>query len=334
MFVEDIYNEAAITKDIYLKYGSYTVDNFDKPQNNNALKFLEIKERLNGKELHCFFAKKTDEEIFVIVPMEDMGGQVEFVVTYTNFFLEIKAKSRKKSRFNSNIVIPDLQYAFEQLCIVHFVEDTEKDHVSLRDLVANEELAKKASKLEIAPVTQIENQKDIWTKYIEAQNLIISTLEKPYSCKSYYDPEISYFEDGKTMKQIRFKVELNANKRTEYSDFEDELKNQLNIEANFDGDGCVQLTYDEISRGLDSIIRKKFSSLLEREKKIGCILSIRPFNIEERITRMYPEHKFRVEQNGRVLLILESIAILMNFPTLLQKILILSALTETILKFI
>lgn len=290
MFVEDIYNEEAITKEIYLKYGSYTVDNFDKPQNNNALKFLEIKERLNGKELHCFFAKKTDEEIFVIVPMEDMGGQVEFVVTYTNFFLEIKAKSRKKSRFNSNIVIPDLQYAFEQLCIVHFVEDTEKDHVSLRDLVANEELAKKASKLEIAPVTQIENQKDIWTKYIEAQNLIISTLEKPYSCKSYYDPEISYFEDGKTMKQIRFKVELNANKRTEYSDFEDELKNQLNIEANFDGDGCVQLTYDEISRGLDSIIRKKFSSLLEREKKIGCILSIRPFNIEERITRMYPEH--------------------------------------------
>lgn len=72
-----------------------------------------------------------------------MGGQVEFVVTYTNFFLEIKAKSRKKSRFNSNIVIPDLQYAFEQLCIVHFVEDTGKDHVSLRDLVANEELAKK-----------------------------------------------------------------------------------------------------------------------------------------------------------------------------------------------
>ena len=233
--------------------------------------------------------------------MEDMGGQVEFVVTYTNFFLEIKAKSRKKSRFNSNIVIPDLQYAFEQLCIVHFVEDTGKDHVSLRDLVANEELAKKASKLEIAPITQIENQKEIWTKYIEAQNLIISTLEKPYSCKSYYDPEISYFEDGKTMKQIRFKVELNANKRTEYSDFEDELKNQLNIEANFDGDGCVQLTYDEINRGLDSIIRKKFSSLLEREKKIGCILSIRPFNLEERITRKYPDHKFRVEQNGRVL---------------------------------
>lgn len=319
MFVEDIYNEAAITKDIYLKYGSYTVDNFDKPQNKNTLKFLEIKERLNGKELHCFFAKKTDDEIFVIVPMEDMGGQVEFVVTYTNFFLEIKAKSRKKSRFNSNIVIPDLQYAFEQLCIVHFVEDTEKDHVSLRDLVANEELAKKASKLEIDPVTQIENQKEIWTKYIEAQNLIISTLEKPYSCKSYYEPEISYFEDGKTLKQIRFKVELNANKRTEYSDFEDELKNQLNIEANFDGDGCVQLTYDEISRGLDSIIRKKFSSLLEREKKIGCILSIRPFNLEERITRKYPDHKFRVEQNGRVLFISGIGSDINDFSKLLAK---------------
>ena len=303
MFVEDIYNEAATTKDIYLIYGSYTVDNFDKPQNNNALKFLEIKERLNNKELHCFFSKKTDDEIFVIVPMEDMGGQVEFVVTYSNFFLEIKAKSRKKSRFNSNVVIPDLQYAFDQLCTIHFVEDTEKDCVSLRDLFTNEELAKKALKLEVAPVTQIENQKEIWTKYIEAQNLIISTLQKPYSCKTYYDPEISYFEDGETKRQIRFKVELNTNKRTEYSDFEDELKSQLNIEASFDGDGCVQLTYDEINRGLDSIIRKKFLSLLEREKKIGCILSIRPFNLEERITMMYPEHKFRVEQNGRFLLV-------------------------------
>ena len=113
--------------------------------------------------------------------MEDMGGQVEFVVTYSNFFLEIKAKSRKKSRFNSNVVIPDLQYAFDQLCTIHFVEDTEKDCVSLRDLFTNEELAKKALKLEVAPVTQIENQKEIWTKYIEAQNLIISTLQKPYS---------------------------------------------------------------------------------------------------------------------------------------------------------
>ena len=49
MVIEDIFNEAATNKDIYLKYGSYTVESFDKPQNNNVLKFLEIKERLNGK---------------------------------------------------------------------------------------------------------------------------------------------------------------------------------------------------------------------------------------------------------------------------------------------
>lgn len=303
MFVEDIYNEAATTKDVYLKYGTYTIDNFDKPQNNNVLKFLEIKERLNGKELHCFFAKKTEDELFVIVPMEDMGGQMEFVVTYSNFFLEIKAKSRKKSRFNSNVVFPDPQYAFDQLCTIHFVEDVEKNSISIRDLLTNEELAKKTLKLEVAPVTQIENQKEIWTKYIEAQNLIIQSLQKPYSCKTYYDPEITYFEDGETMKNVRFKVDLNTNKRTEYSDFEDELKNQLSIEANFDGDGCVQLTYDEINRGLDSIIRKKFSSLLERDKKIGCILSIRPYNLEERITKKYAERRFNVEQSGRLVLV-------------------------------
>ena len=63
MVIEDIFNEAATSKDIYLKYGSYTIENFDKPQNNNALKFLELKERLNDKELHCFFAKKTEDEL-------------------------------------------------------------------------------------------------------------------------------------------------------------------------------------------------------------------------------------------------------------------------------
>lgn len=319
MVIEDIFNEAATSKDIYLKYGSYTIENFDKPQNNNALKFLELKERLNDKELHCFFAKKTEDELFVIVPMEEIGGQIEFVVTYSNFFLEIKVKSRKKSRFNNNVVIPDPQYAFEQLCTIHFVEDVDKDCISIRDLLTNEELAKKTLKLEVAPVTQIENQKEIWTKYIEAQNLIIQSLQKPYSCKTYYDPEITYFEDGKTIKNVRFKVELNTNKRTEYSDFEDEMKNQLNIEANFDGDGCVQLTYDEINRGLDSIIRKKFSSLLEREKKIGCILSIRPYNLEERITRKYAERRFRVEQSGRLVLISGLDCDIEEFATSLNK---------------
>lgn len=222
MVIEDIFNEAATNKDIYLKYGSYTVESFDKPQNNNVFKFLEIKERLNGKELRCFFAKKTDDEFFVIVPMEEMGGEIEFVVTYSNFFLEIKTKSRKKSRFNNNVVIPDPQYAFEQLCTIHFVEDVDKDSISIRNLLTNEELAKKTLKLEVAPVTQIENQKEIWTKYIEAQNLIIQSLQKPYSCKTYHDPEITYFEDGETMKNVRFKVDLNTNKRTEYSDIEDE----------------------------------------------------------------------------------------------------------------
>ena len=44
MFVEDIYNEAATTKDIYLIYGSYTVDNFDKPQiTKNCIVFFQRK---------------------------------------------------------------------------------------------------------------------------------------------------------------------------------------------------------------------------------------------------------------------------------------------------
>ena len=86
MVIEDIFNEAAASKEIYLKYGSYTIENFDKPQNGNSLSFVEIRERLNNQECHCYFAKKTDDEFFIIVPMDDMGGQMEFVVSFKNFF--------------------------------------------------------------------------------------------------------------------------------------------------------------------------------------------------------------------------------------------------------
>lgn len=58
MVIEDIFNEAAASKEIYLKYGSYTIENFDKPQNGNSLSFVEIRERLNNQECHCYFAKK------------------------------------------------------------------------------------------------------------------------------------------------------------------------------------------------------------------------------------------------------------------------------------
>lgn len=303
MVIEDIFNEAAASKEIYLKYGSYTIENFDKPQNGNSLSFVEIRERLNDQECHCYFAKKTDDEFFIIVPMDDMGGQMEFVVSFKNFFLEIKAKSRKKSRYVSKVSLPAPEYAFEQLCVLHFVDDSEKDNVSIRNLITNEEIAKKTFKLEIAPKTQIENQKEIWTKYIDAQNIIINTLQQPYRCRTYYDPEIIYYDDGETMKQIRFKVELSTNKRTEYTDFEEELKEQLNIVTEFDGDGCVQLTYDEITRGLDSIIRKKFSTQLEREKNIGCILSIRPFNLYERIHQKYSDIKMHLELAHRFVLV-------------------------------
>lgn len=112
MVTEDIFNEAANTKDLYLRYGNYTIDNFDKPQNNNALSFVEIRERLNNKECYCFFAKKTDDEFFVIVPMEDMGGQMELVVGFKNFFLNIKAKSRKKSRFVTKVTLTCTRICF------------------------------------------------------------------------------------------------------------------------------------------------------------------------------------------------------------------------------
>ena len=303
MIIEDIFNEAAASKEIYLKYGSYTIENFDKPQNGNSLSFVEIRERLNNQECHCFFAKKTDDEFFIIVPMDDMGGQMEFVVSFKNFFLEVKAKSRKKSRFVSKVSVPAPEYAFEQLCVLHFVDDSEKDNVSIRNLITNEEIAKKTFKLEIAPKTQIENQKEIWTKYIAAQSIIIRTLQQPYKCKTYYDPELVYYDDSENIKLIRFKVELASNKRTEYTDFEEELKEQLNINTEFDGDGCVQLSYDEITRGLDSIIRKKFSTQLEREKKIGCILSIRPYNLYERILQKYSDIHMHMEQNYRFMLV-------------------------------
>ena len=283
-------NKVITTNDIYLKYSSSTIKNFDKPENSNAFKFHEIKELLNGKEKNCFFKKKTDEEFLVIVPMEEKGGQVEFVVEYSEFLFEIKVKNRKKSRFNNEILIPDLKYAFERLCTLHFVEDKEKYSLSPSDLLTNEDLSKEVLTLEVAP---IEYQKEIWETYIDAQEVIIKDLEESYGCKGYN-------KDDK-----KFKVELNVDNNSEYVEFENELKNQFQIETNFDADGSIQLKYDDITRGLDLIIRKKFDKKLEREKRIGCILTIRPF-LKECIKRKYVSKSFHVEQNNNSLTIKQS----------------------------
>ena len=58
---------------------------------------------------------------------------------------------------------------------------------------------------------------------------------------------------------------------------------------------------DEIFRGLDSIITKKFSEIVEREQKIGCILKIRPFSMAQRIQSLLPQATVTKDKEHREL---------------------------------
>lgn len=95
-------------------------------------------------------------------------------------------------------------------------------------------------------------------------------------------------------------MDLVADKNDEYRIFEEELKT-LDIEETFDSEGTVFLAMDEIFRGLDSIITKKFSEIVEREQKIGCNLKIRPFSMAQRIQSLLPQATVTKDKEHREL---------------------------------
>jgi superfamily I DNA and/or RNA helicase len=280
---EDIFNSD--TLELILRFGEHTRNLFDKAKFQYT--FEHIKNLIADKDLPCYFSKQTDTEHKITVPLSDLGGQLEIIATWhiSNTY-EIKVNKQKKTKYNPNPDLPENQYRIEQNCCIRFIamDETYNNFIALSEI---SNLKARIDNLEIAPKTLIENQREIWTKYIEAQELLIKHLQEPFSCTGKYN--LAEQKNNKDeVSRYKFKVDLVADKNDEYRIFEEELKT-LDIEETFDSEGTVFLTMDEIFRGLDSIITKKFSEVFERGQKIGCILKIRPFSIVQKIQSQLPQ---------------------------------------------
>jgi len=266
---EDIFNSDAL--ELILRFGEHTRDLFDKAKFQYT--FEHIKNSLANKELPCYFSKQTDTEHKITIPLYDLGGQLEIIAVW-NYGYEIKVNKRKKTKYNFNSELLENQYVVEQNCAISFI-DLDEQYEKYKALDELSQLKNRVDNLEVAPKTLIENQREIWTKYIEAQEMLIKHLQEPFICTGKYD----FAEQGK---RFKFKVDLVADRNDEYLFFEDELE-KLDITDKFDRNGTILLKWNDIATGIDTVIQRKFSEKLERENRVGCILKIRPLLIEQKI---------------------------------------------------
>ena len=282
---EDIFNvndQDKQSKKLVIRYNERAQTKYDN--NGNAVKFDELVRILSDGEKACYFSKRTQDEFLISVPLTDPAGQADLVVTYntTTFCYELQVSHAKKTKFRSNILLPDPSYSLP--VTAQFIFLTPKETFSdLRTLSEMQELHQKVKDLEVPPGMSIEIQQDIWTQYVEAQSQIIDSLNEPFEFDGVPRLSEEKRENGEGIYRYKLEARLPARDTNEYYPLKEALKEDLGIETEIDNDGGCFMRLDDIYRGIDSIIAKKFPDKYERDATIGCVLSIRPISSADKI---------------------------------------------------
>ena len=282
---EDIFNSDSI--ELVIRVGEHAITAFDNVQ--NGFPYERIKQLINEKELNCCLLKQNDTEHKIIIPLVELNGQLEIVAAWhlTQTY-ELKVNKKKKTKYHPHIEILENQYRIDQDCLIRFI-GLDEPYTNFEALSELSSLKKRVDKLEIAPKTLIENQRETWTKYIEAQEILIKKLQEPYACTGKYNLAEIKNNNG-DISRYKLKVSLVAEHNDEYKIFEEELQ-KLDAEEKFNFDGTIFLKLDDIFRGLDYIIKKKFAEVFERENNIGCVLKVRPTTLIHKIQYRLPNVK-------------------------------------------
>lgn len=278
---EDIFGVGKAIE-LIVRWHDVAISEFNK---SNTKTFEQIKSLVSDSEQKCYFLKVKDIEQKIIIPIEKANLQIELYVEWEpkTFSYKIKVKSNKKTRLVEPISLPDeKEYFILETCKLSFIDIAEpkfpiKEQVELYDRV---------SKLEILPKTKIENDREIWEKWIEAQDLLINRNTQPFKVKKYY-PLMEVKNDKGETTRYKFKVDLFVDEINDYKDIEEELFNEFHINEQFDLEGNILLKFDDIFRGLDAVIHKRFKDKIEREKAIAAILKLKPLTVTEKIERFF-----------------------------------------------
>lgn len=302
IFDQDIYGQQNIIE-LVIRFHEKAIAEFDK---SNSVSYQALKQEINGKEMDCYFHKNTNTEHKCIIPLENLDGQIELVCEWEEreFLYRIRVNKKKKTKYINTIDLPENQYLIREKCKIKFIGNE-----PCRTKQELEELKNRIDRLEIPPKAKIENERDIWTKYIQAQELIIKKLQEPFDCTGKYKLSEQKNDKGETTR-FRLEVELVTEKNDEYSQIQKRLSEEpFNIQyqipnekgeieflnPSFDADGNIQLTLYDVETALDSLIQQEFNAIVEREKNLGAILKIRPFSIKQRILAVFPN--INVSQN-------------------------------------
>jgi superfamily I DNA and/or RNA helicase len=285
---EDIFG-AGTAIELIVRWHDKIIADFD---NANQKTFEQLKNLIDGQELKCFFLKVKENEQKIIIPFTDEEFQFELYVDWDEktFSYKAKVKSNKKSRIVQPISIPEeKEYFIEESCKLVFI-DINESRFPIREQVS---LFDRVKKLDILPKTKIENDCEIWEKWIEAQDILLKRNAQPFKVKKYHQPFEVKNDSGETTR-YKFKVDLFVDDSSEYKDVEEELLNEFSINETFDDEGNIFLQFDDIYRGLDAIIHKKFKDKIERDKGIATILKLKPLNISERVNNYFRNAGFGI----------------------------------------
>lgn len=256
--------------EVVIRWHEKAIADFNK---NSSKSYEQVKQLLDGKELKCYWLKVKDIEQRIIVPVHDQDIQIEIFAEWDEklFSHKVKVKSNKKTRVVTPVSIPqEKEYLIEETCRIVFI-DINDSRFPVREQL---ELFERVSSLEILPKTRIENDLEIWDKYILAQDILLKRYSQPFPVKRYY-PLLEVKTESGNVSRYKFKVDLHPPDTTDYKEIEEELRTEFNVYEQFDPEGNIQLKLDDVFRGLDFAIEKKFKNVLEREKSLACILQIK-----------------------------------------------------------
>jgi hypothetical protein len=259
---------------LVIRYNDRAQTKFD---NANKVRFEDIIRTLSNGNWPCFLSKRAEDEFLVSIPLTNPSGQADLVLSYNQikFSYELQVAHAKKTKFRSSISLPDPAYSLPITAQFIFLTPAESftDFQAISQMV---DLNQKVAALEVPPGMSIEIQQEIWTEFVEAQSQIIDSLNEPFHLDGVPHLSEEMRENGEGVYRYRLDMRLPAKDTNEYYPLREALKEELQIETDIDNDGNSLMRLDDIYRGIDSIISKKFPDRYERDATIGCVVSVLP----------------------------------------------------------
>lgn len=285
---EDIFSvkdPSQYPKKIVIRYNDRAQTKFN---NVNKIKLEELIRTLSDGTWSCIFSKRSEEEFVINIPMANPAGQVDLVLTYNQikFSYDLQVANTKKTKFRGSVSLPEPAYSLPVSAKFIFLTPSEPfaDFQAISEMV---ELNSKVFALEVPPGMSIEIQQEIWTQFVEAQSQIIDSLNEPFVLDGEPHLSTEMRENGDGVYRYKLEMKLPASDTNEYHALKEALKEDLHIEAEIDSDGNAYMKLDDIYRGIDPIISKKFIERYERDANIGCVLNVRPISPAEKFKEQY-----------------------------------------------